>query len=335
MAPISTTGHLPAPTTVAEHQHTLVVARREQASDDVLALTLTAPDGAALTHWSPGAHIDLILPTESGELVRQYSLCSSPDDLTSYRLGALREPAGRGGSAYIHEHIREGDTVRVAGPRNHFELVDAASYVLIAGGIGITPLLPMIAALAARGADWHLYYVGRSRSTMAFCNELEPYAANVTLVPRDVAPRPDLAGLLATPVPGRLVYACGPEPLIGWLEQTMATNGWAPGALHTERFEAQEIDTSGDVPFDIELSRSGTSLHVPADASIFQIVREAGGSVLGSCLEGICGTCETEVLEADGELIHRDSVLTEDDRASGEVMMICVSRCTGKVVLDL
>ena len=105
--------------------------------------------------------------------------------------------------------------------------------------------------------------------------------------------------------------------------------------MHTERFEAQEIDTSGDVPFDIELSRSGTRLHVPADASIFQIVREAGGSVLGSCLEGICGTCETEVLEADGELIHRDSVLTEDDRASGEVMMICVSRCTGKVVLDL
>lgn len=335
MAPISTAGHLPAPTAVTEHEHTLVVAQREQASDDVLALTLAAPDGSPLTPWAAGAHIDLILPTPTGELVRQYSLCSSPGDLTSYRLGILHEPAGRGGSAYIHDGLRVGDTVRVAGPRNHFELVEAASYVLIAGGIGVTPLLPMVAALAASGADWHLYYVGRSRSTMAFCGELEQYADHVTLVPRDVAPRPDLAALLATPVPGRVVYSCGPESLIGWLEQTMAANGWAPGALHTERFEAQEIDTSGDQPFEVELSRTGKSLLVPADSSIFQVAREAGVSVLGSCLEGICGTCETEILEADGELIHRDSVLTLDDQASGEVMMICVSRCTGKVVLDM
>ena len=199
MAPISTAGHLPAPTAVTEHEHTLVVAQREQASDDVLALTLAALDGSPLTPWAAGAHIDLILPTPTGELVRQYSLCSSPGDLTSYRLGILHEPAGRGGSAYIHDGLRVGDTVRVAGPRNHFELVEAASYVLIAGGIGVTPLLPMVAALAASGADWHLYYVGRSRSTMAFCGELEQYADHVTLVPRDVAPRPDLAALLATP----------------------------------------------------------------------------------------------------------------------------------------
>lgn len=323
---------LPEPSVVGDHETEVVVTDIELGADGVRLITLAAPDCRPLTHWSPGAHIDVLMP---GGLSRQYSLCSDPADLTSYRIGVLHEPEGRGGSRWLHEELAVGDSLRICGPRNHFELADARSYVFIAGGIGITPMLPMIAAAQAKGVDWHLYYTGRAEASMAFLGELTAYGDRVSLIPRDRQDRIDLAALLATPVPGTLVYTCGPESLLAGIESAMSAAGWAPGALHTEHFTPIEVDKSSDVPFAIELARSGKSLMVGADESILQVVRDAGVFVLASCQEGTCGTCETEVLESDGDLIHRDVVLTEDDKDSGEVIMVCVSRCTGKLTLDL
>lgn len=327
----------PSFSAVGDHERLLTVRAITPAADGVITIELADPAGGDLSHWSPGAHIDVTVHGPEGELTRQYSLCGDPADRSHYRIGVLREPESRGGSAYLHESLAVGDDVTVAGPRNHFELVtDAASYIFIAGGIGITPLLPMIAALEARGADWELHYVGRSASTMAFCEELAPYAGRVHLAPRDCAPRPDLAGLLAEHVPGRVVYSCGPDALLDSLEETMAAAGWAPGALHTERFTPIVVDRSGDEAFEIELANAGLTLTVPADQSIFATVREAGVSVLGSCLEGTCGTCETEIVEWSGEIEHRDTVLTAEERETNETLMLCVSRCRGgRLTLDL
>ena len=312
----------------AEAEAELTVRAAEIVADDVVALTLAGPDGRSLPEWTPGAHIDLVL----GEgLVRQYSLCGSPGD-GSWRIAVLRAPDSRGGSVAVHR-LTPGDSVRVRGPRNHFPLVPARSYVFVAGGIGITPLLPMIAEVAAAGARWELHYGGRTLGSMAFTGELARYGDRVHLVPQDEAGLLDLDRILGTPRPGALVYACGPEPMLAAVEERCAR--WLPGSLHVERFAPRA--GSGDVhdeEFEVELVRSGRTLLVPADRSIFDVVREAGVSVLGSCLEGTCCTCETEVI--DGDVDHRDSVLDEAERQAGDTMMICVSRCrSAKLTLDL
>lgn len=315
-------------TILSELELDLTVAEKTAAADGVVALRLAAPDGGDLPAWTPGAHIDLLL---GDDLVRQYSLCGDPADCSTWRVGVLLEPESRGGSKAVHA-LSAGDTVRVRGPRNHFALAPSPAYVFVAGGIGITPLLPMIAQVAASGASWHLFFGGRGLTTMAFREELEQYGDHVTLVPADTDGPLDLDAILGEPRPGTLVYACGPEGLLAAVEQRCAA--WPEGSLHLERFAGLEIDNSGNTAFEVELERSGLTLRVGADESIFDVVRAAGVSVLGSCLEGICGTCETEVL--DGEIDHRDSVLDEEERESNEVMMICVSRCKGdRLKLDL
>ena len=301
----------------------LVVADKEKLADGVVRLTLRAPGGGLLPAWEPGAHIDLHLPGS----VRQYSLCGDPADTSAYQVAVLREPDGRGGSAYVHDKLSAGDRLEVSAPRNHFALVDAERYLFIAGGIGITPILPMLDRVARSGRDWQLVYGGRASSSMAFTSDLARHGERVLFRPQDEHGLLDLPTLLAAVQPGTAVYCCGPEPLLA------AVEALEPGDLHVERFTARP-DESPRTAFEVELAGSGRVLPVPADRSILEVVEEAGVTVLSSCREGTCGTCETGVL--GGEPDHRDSVLTADERLENEVMMLCVSRaCTPRLVLDL
>jgi ferredoxin-NADP reductase len=316
-------------TIVREFEAELVVTESVVVADDVIALTLAAEDGSPLPPWTPGAHIDLVL---GEDLVRQYSLCGSPGDRRTWRLGILRAPDSRGGSKAVHAGLHNGAVVRVRGPRNHFPLVASPRYLFIAGGIGITPMLPMIAEAEAAGADWRLVYGGRKRASMAFVDDLAAYSDKVTLVPEDERGMPDLDAEVGMPREGTLVYACGPTGLLDAVEQRCAT--WPPGSLHLERFSAKAAAPTGNTEFELVLQRSGLTLSVPADQSVFEVCKQAGISVVGSCLEGICGTCETEVV--DGDVDHRDSVLNEEEREANEYMMICVSRCrSARLTLDL
>jgi ferredoxin-NADP reductase len=315
-----------------EYEADLVVAQRELVADGVVALTLTDANGRELPAWTPGAHIDLVLPDPS--LSRQYSLCSNPADRHAWRIAVLREPKSRGGSEFIHDVLKTGDTVRVRGPRNHFALVDAPRYLFIAGGIGITPILPMIATVNAVGADWKLLYGGRRRASMAFLDELALYGDRVRVCPEDEEGLLPLGSVLSPPRDDTLIYCCGPEPLLvaveGW------AGSWPTGSLHFERFKAKPTEAAPAIAetFEVVLQRTGITVTVPPDKSILEVVEAAGLYVLSACREGICGTCEQQVIE--GEPDHRDSVLTPAERETNEVMMICVSRCRSpRLVLDL
>jgi len=316
-------------TVVREFEVDLVVREAEQIAQDVVAMTLARPDGDTLPDWTPGAHIDLLL---GDDLTRQYSLCGRTSDTDAWRVAVLKAPDSRGGSKAVHG-LAEGSTVRVRGPRNHFPVVAAKRYLFVAGGIGITPLLAMIYEVEAAGADWELHYGGRTRESMAFVDELAQYDDRVHLVPEDEIGRLDLDAILGEPRADTLVYTCGPEPLLAAVEERCAA--WPAGSLHLERFSARKSETpEAESSFELVLQRTGKTVQVPEDRTVFDVVREAGVSVLGSCLEGICGTCETEVV--DGEVDHRDSILDEEERESNEVMMICVSRCkSARLVLDL
>ncbi|WP_369264072.1 2Fe-2S iron-sulfur cluster-binding protein [Streptomyces sp. R35] len=304
----------------------LVVERRESVADGVLALTLRHPLGEELPCWEPGAHIDVVL---GPDLERQYSLCGDPADRRAWRVAVLREPDGRGGSAYVHGQLGQGDKVRVRGPRNHFALKPAPRYRFVAGGIGITPILPMLAAAEEAGAEWTLLYGGRTRESMAFTEELGRYGDRVRIAPQDETGLLDLASVLDGVPEGTLVYCCGPGALLDAVEERCPA-----GVLHVERFQPKSQEAGGNTEFEVVLDRSGQTLTVPSDASVLDTVRAAGVEVLFSCTEGTCGTCETDVLEGTPD--HRDSVLTEEEREAGETMLICVSRCLGKrLVLDL
>ncbi len=315
---------------------TLAVAARTFAADDVVSLTLRRPDGGMLPAWTPGAHIDVLLAGadgENGELIRQYSLCGDPAARDSWQIAVLREPQGRGGSAYVHDHLGEGAAVRVRGPRNNFPLRPAARHLFIAGGVGITPILPMVEAAEAAGADWRLLYGGRTRTSMAFLDRLAPHGDRVLVRPQDEYGLLDLAAHLGVPEEGTLVHACGPEPLLQAVQEHCGD--WPPGTLGVERFAPVRTDETGQAEaFEVELARSGLTLTVPADRSVLETVEQAGVAVDFSCREGTCGTCETDVL--DGKPDHRDSLLTEDERAACDTMLICVSRsCGTRLVLDL
>lgn len=308
----------------------LVVAAREVLADGIVAVTLRDPDGEPLPSWAPGAHLDLVL---TSDLTRQYSLCGDPEDRASYRVAVLREETGRGGSAHVHDRVAVGDRVEVAGPRNNFALLDSPRYLFIAGGIGITPILPMLAAASRAGAEWTLVYGGRSRSSMGFLPVLAAYGERVRVQPQDEVGLLDLAALLGEEPTDTLVYCCGPAPLLDAVEARCA--GWRPGLLQVERFSAGELARPAMAgSFTVELAQSGRALEVPPDRSILQVLEEAGVQVLSSCQEGTCGTCETGVLS--GVPDHRDVLLTEDERASNDTMFICVSRSrSATLVLDL
>ncbi|WP_432825499.1 PDR/VanB family oxidoreductase [Dactylosporangium sp. CA-092794] len=309
-----------------------VLLRKELVADQVVLLTLATPDASQLPAWQAGAHIDLHLGDPA--VVRQYSLCSSPADRTTYQVAVLREPQSRGGSAFVHDSLAVGDKVLVGGPRNNFDLVDARRYIFIAGGIGITPMIPMIEATNRAGADWTLLYGGRTAASMAFTEQLAAIdAQRIHVRPRDECGLLDLAGLLAQPETGTAVYCCGPEPLLKAAEE--ACGVWPAGSLHAERFAPLARGNDGtDSGFEVEFAQTGITLVVPPEESIIDVAEEAGIPVVYSCQEGTCGSCEVAVI--DGQPDHRDSILTEAERAAGKTMMICVSRAkTPRLILDL
>ena len=317
-------------TSTTESELDLQVEARRDVAEGIVELTLADPTGASLPSWTAGAHIDLVLDSS---LTRQYSLCGSAAEESSWKVGVLRDPNSRGGSAYVHEKLAEGANVRVRGPRNHFPLVSSPRYQFIAGGIGITPIRAMIEAAEARGAQWSLLYGGRSRASMAFLDELED-DDRVTVWPQDEKGLLDLPSVLGTPRPDTLVYCCGPGALLDAVEEGCAA--WPDGSLHLERFAAKQVAASEDAldSFEVECSRSGVTVTVPEGTSIFDAVESAGVDVLGSCMEGICGTCEADVVEGTPD--HRDSILTKSDRERGDTIMPCVSRSLSKrLVLDL
>ena len=299
------------------------------AADGVRTLVLEPAGAEPLPAWQPGAHVDLLLPDGT---VRQYSLCGDPADRTAYRVGVLREPAGRGGSAWVHDACREGLELQVDGPRNHFALVPSPRYLFIAGGIGITPLLPMLAQAERAGADWRLLYGGRTRASMAFTGELAAYGERVELWPQDERGLLPLRRELRAPRGDTAVYCCGPGPLLDAVEQECVL--WPVRALHVERFAPREVPPPvRDEPFEVELARSGTTLTVDLGTTVLEAMRAAGVAVLSSCRLGTCGTCETRVLA--GVPDHRDSVLDQAQREAGDTMYPCVSRsCTDRLVLD-
>ncbi|MCR1784632.1 cytochrome P450 [Nocardioides carbamazepini] len=315
----------------------VVLDAADLVAEDVLAVTVRATDGGALPRWQPGAHLEVRLP--SGRL-RQYSLCGALDDRSSYRVAVLRERDGRGGSEELHDIAVAGRELTVRGPRNHFPLVDADGHLLIAGGIGVTPILAMARSLAARGRPARVVYGGRSRATMAFADELGALPGiDVDLVPQDEHGFPDLQGAIAATPPGTAVYCCGPGAMIAEVQRICDELG-RRADLHVERFaasdemEARLTSTEGNTPFRAELRRSGVTVDVPVDKRLIEVIREAVPGIAYDCEKGFCGSCETRVLEGTPD--HRDEVLSETEQATGRSMMICVSRsCTPKLVLDL
>jgi ferredoxin-NADP reductase len=312
------------------------VRRREAVSDGVVTLTLADPTGADLPEWAAGAHIDLMM---TPSLVRQYSLCGDTANRAEWQVGVLLDPDSRGGSQFVHDKLHEGATVRVRGPRNHFPLVGSPRYLFIAGGIGVTPILPMIAAAEAAGADWRLLYGGRTRSSMAFVDELQQHGDRVTVCPRDAQDganfRTSLDAALSSAQENTLVYCCGPEGLLSAVEDACKT--WPEGSLHIERFSAKVLEPPSPdalATFEVECQRSGITLTVPPDKSVYEVCEDAGVDVLGSCMEGVCGTCECDIIEGEGD--HRDSVLNDAEKAANQTIMICVSRSRSeRLVLDL
>ena len=309
---------------------TLRVTAKEIQADGVLTLELASPSGGRLRDWTPGSHIDLVLPNG---LTRQYSLCGDRWDPTTYRVGVLRELSGRGGSAFVHDDLLVGDLVGVGGPRNNFPLVPSEQYLFVAGGIGITPILPMVRQADLLGADWRLLYGGRRRSSVAFLGDLDQYGDRVLVRPEDEYGLLDLTGFLGEPRGGARVYSCGPAPLLAAMERACA--GWPPYTLRTERFVADELGTPArSAAFEVELARTGATVTVTPELTVLEALRGIGVDVLSSCRRGVCGTCETDVLA--GRPDHRDALLDDEEREANDCMYLCVSRSRDeRLVLDL
>ncbi|MEV4991622.1 PDR/VanB family oxidoreductase [Pseudarthrobacter sp. LMD1-1-1.1] len=309
-----------------------VLTSIETVAEGVVTLTLAHPEGRRLPDWAPGAHIDVVLPDGT---TRQYSLCGDRWDAYSYRIGVLRDPASRGGSSAIHATLRAGDLVGIGGPRNNFRLAPSGRYVFVAGGIGITPLLPMIQQAELVGAEWHLFYLGRSRTTMAFLDELAPYGDRVSILAKDETGPSDLNELIGQAEADTKVYACGPERLLDGVLAVTESHEWPESLVRVEHFTAAEQTKPARAEaFDVLLARSGTTVTVEPDTTVLRALHAAGVPVLSSCQEGTCGTCEVTVLS--GVPDHRDQILDPAERRANTCMFACVSRsCSDRLVLDL
>ncbi|WP_435581752.1 PDR/VanB family oxidoreductase [Amycolatopsis thermoflava] len=307
------------------------VAEVRQEAAGIRSLRLVRDDGAPLGPYEAGAHVDVVGPTG---LVRQYSLCSPPHEASSLLIAVKKEAASRGGSEALHT-VGAGDTLEIGEPRNLLRVADGARHVLVAGGIGVTPLLSLAYELDRRGAEFELHYFARAREQAAFAGLLErEFGDRVHLrfgVPRAEQPT-ILKEVAAGLTPDAQVYTCGPD---GFMAQVGAVFAPVVGEsrVHVEHFVAAEVDTSGDRPFTVELD-TGEVFEVPADKSILAVLGENGIEVFKSCEEGICGSCVSGVLEGVPE--HRDSCLSAADKAAGDQMALCVSRArTARLKIEL
>ena len=301
----------------------------------IRSFVLAPADGGDLPKWTAGAHVDII--THSG-LRRSYSLANDPADRTRYVIGVLREREGRGGSAWMHDHLKAGDTLKVVPPINNFPVDEsAAQHILIAGGIGITPILVMGRALKAKGAKVHLNYCTKSRDETAFLAEVEQvFGDDVTFYHDGGDPSKgiDLKAYLKDRPEGAHLYICGPAGLI--LAAEAAASHWPEGTVHYELFAAPGQSRSWhNEPFTVYLSRRKQEITVPADKSLLEAVREAGVALDSSCEEGLCSTCIARVIS--GGIEHRDQVLSAAEKARGDRILTCISRAMPgeRLVLDL
>jgi ferredoxin-NADP reductase len=304
-------------------------------ADDIVSVELLPLPGQHFPPFDAGAHVDVHLP--SG-LVRSYSLLKALEESDRYLLGILKDRGSRGGSRWVHEQLRVGQVLRIGAPRNNFSLhEDAAHTVLVAGGIGVTPILAMARRLQALGRSFEVIFLSRSRAQAAFVDEIAALCGTVHWhFDTEKGGPPDLRALLAARPAGvnTHYYACGPAPMLDAFEKSCAELGYANA--HIERFVALEVAASTDAKttFQLELRRSGKTIQVMPDNTLLHAIRACGVEPTTSCEEGICGSCETAVLE--GLPDHRDSVLTEAERGRNKTMMVCVGGCRSeRLVLDL
>lgn len=309
-----------------------VVDRQVMAHDEnVVALTLAAADGSALPPWHPGAHLDIHLP--SGR-VRQYSLCGDPERRDSYRIAVRRIPEGGGGSIEVHDALAVGSTITTSGPRNAFPLTvpgygsPTQRLRFIAGGIGITPILPMLNLAERLSVDWSMIYVGRSADSIPFVDEVRRFGDRVQIRTDDVAGLPTADELLGECLSGTTVYACGPAPMLTTIRERLA--GRDDVELHFERFAAPPV-IDGE-QFSVAVASSKAQITVAADETLLKALQRTGISATYSCQQGFCGTCRIRVLS--GVVQHRDTLLTEPERDDG-MMLTCVSRAPAGAHLEL
>jgi len=312
------------------------VTRRTAEAEGICSFELVSATGDPLPAFAAGSHVDVQVP---GGLTRQYSLCNDSSETHRYLIAVLRDAASRGGSVAMHDNVKVGDTLTLSTPKNHFALAhDAASHLLLAGGIGVTPLLCMAERLANAGAAFEMHYCTRSRPRTAFVQRIEQSA----FAPRvqfhfDDGPaeqRLDIAALLASPPAGRHLYVCGPKGFMDAVLGSARAQGWPEAQIHYEFFGADAAPVAGDAAFEVKLASSGRVITVAADRSIVQALAEAGVTVATSCEQGVCGTCLTRVIEGTPD--HRDLYLTPEEQAVGDQFLPCCSRAkSARLVLDL
>jgi vanillate O-demethylase ferredoxin subunit len=308
------------------------VAQVRREAEDIVSIELVDPAGEALPAFEAGAHVDVHVP---GGLLRQYSLCNDPVERHRYVIAVLREPEGRGGSAALHQ-IREGETLTISHPRNHFPLAgrEARSHLLLAGGIGVTPMMAMLASLNARGSDYRMHYCTRSPERTVFLDRLTPdiQAGRVILHHDGGDPSKglDIAILLATYEPGTHLYYCGPPGFMTAVKN--AVGAWPPHTVHFEYFTAPEHEPLENAPFQIKIESTGQVFEVSAEDSIVDVLRAHGFAIDTDCREGYCGTCITRYVGGSPE--HRDTVLSEKERKN-YVMICCARAQESPLVLDL
>jgi vanillate O-demethylase ferredoxin subunit len=314
----------------------VIVAAKERVAESIYRFELIRADGYDLPAFDPGAHIDVHLPNG---LVRQYSLYNHPAETLHYKIAVLNDPASRGGSQTLCEQVQMGDRLPISEPRNLFPLTNKAKRsLLLAGGIGITPIYSMAQALAGAGEDFELHYCARSRNRMAFAELLERSAfarqVHFHITDGDPGKRIDTDRVLANPTPGTHLYVCGPAGFLDHILQRAAANGWPAEQVHREYFTAAELSHEGDCSFEIEIKSTGEVIEVAAGSSALHALEEAGIYVPVACEEGICGTCVTRVLA--GEPDHRDQFMSEEERSLNDQFTPCCSRAKSKrLVLDL
>jgi len=311
------------------------VARKHVEAVDICSFELVSVEGSALPAFAAGSHIDVGL---SNGLTRQYSLCNDPTESHRYVIGVLKDPSSRGGSRAMHEQVREGDVLRISAPKNHFPLRDGARrHLLLAGGIGVTPLLCMAERLAAAGEDFALHYCTRSRTRAAFVDRIgsAAFASSVTFHFDDEPARKlDLDALIGVPQAGVHLYVCGPRGFMDWVLGTARARGWPPEQLHFEYFGADVAKLESDGSFEVQFARSGRVVVVTKDQTVLEALTQAGVDVPFSCEQGVCGTCVTRVLAGEPE--HRDMFLTPDEQAANDRFAPCCSRSkSARLVLDL
>lgn len=312
------------------------VARKAAEAQDIVTLELVAADGSALPAFSAGSHIDVQLPNG---FTRQYSLCNDPQETHRYQIGVLRDAASRGGSAAVHDLLKEGDVLTISAPRNHFGLAhEAKKHLLLAGGIGVTPILCMAERLANTGGDFAMHYATRAPERTAFRQRIaaSAFAARVQFHydNGDAAQKLDLQALLSQPEAGTHLYVCGPKGFMDAVLNTARAAGWPEAQIHYEFFGAEVAKSDSDASFEIKLASSGRIVMVPKDQTVVQALAAAGVDIMISCEQGVCGTCLTRVLE--GVPDHKDSYLTPEEQAANDQFTPCCSRSkTPQLVLDL